>query len=229
MPTWCWRVDLCVQQEVWPPMGLGASERGMDQVLPTWSGGSVIRWCTRRGGGRICWQGACEWGRFWTDDEASAWGRGCLIATCTSPRSTGRLAQRNLCSLCTRWQLQPNRHLRILAQQDLNVPWSSSNVETIPCLPCIWRRDRASLYCSWKTAWWSQEKDNGQDTGKHSQGRYKYQTAYLWCRRSLPWWWRHLQEAKVGEQEEVSDWSVLCGGDGSDRLAKHCRGGCTFC
>ncbi len=47
-----------------------------------------------------------------------------------------------------------------------------------------WRRDRASLYCSWKTAWWSQEKDHGQDDGNHIEIRNEYQIADLWWQRS---------------------------------------------
>lgn len=48
-----------------------------------------------------------------------------------------------------------------------------SNVATVPCLPCVWNRDSTSLYGRW------QEKDDGQDVGKHFEGRYEYRTAQL--------------------------------------------------
>ncbi len=79
------------------------------------------------------------------------------------------------------WQLQPGRHLWLLEWPPVrtrscegNVPWCRWDVETVPWLPWIWRRDRESLYCRWKTTWWSQEKDHGQDSGKHIEVRNEY-------------------------------------------------------
>jgi hypothetical protein len=45
--------------------------------------------------------------------------------------------------------------------------------------PVIWRRDRMSLYFTWKTTCLSQEKEYGQDTGKHSEFRNQYQISDL--------------------------------------------------
>ncbi len=44
---------------------------------------------------------------------------------------------------------------------------------------------RSSLYCSWKTVWWSQENHYGQDAGNHIENRNEYQIADLWWQRSL--------------------------------------------
>ena len=55
----------------------------------------------------------------------------------------------------------------------------------------IWRRDRASLFFSWKTAWWSQEKTLGQDPGQHIEGINQYQIVDMWRQRSLHRWWWH--------------------------------------
>jgi hypothetical protein len=43
------------------------------------------------------------------------------------------------------------------SQEDIFQYWAGrlsghAHVETVPWLPCIWRRDRASLFFSWKTA-----------------------------------------------------------------------------
>ena len=51
--------------------------------------------------------------------------------------------------------------------------------QTVPWLSCIWRWDRTSLFFSWKTAKYSQEKNNGQDPGKHIEGINQYEIADL--------------------------------------------------
>ena len=59
------------------------------------------------------------------------------------------------------------------------------------------RWDRVSLFFSWKTAWYSQEKNEGQDPGNHIEVRNQYQIADCWWQRSLHQWWWHIQETQV--------------------------------
>ena len=73
-------------------------------------------------------------------------------------------------------------------------PWRREDAETVPWLPCIWRWDRTSLFFSWKTAWYSQEKNHGQDPGNHIEGINQYEIADLWRQRSPHRWWWHIQE-----------------------------------
>ncbi len=43
----------------------------------------------------------------------------------------------------------------------------------------------------------SQEKDHGQDPGKHIEVINQYDVADLWWQRSLHRWWWHIQETQV--------------------------------
>ena len=88
--------------------------------------------------------------------------------------------------------LMTDRHLSLLEVSSVrshssqpNVPWCHENVETVPWLPCIWRQDRVSLLCRWKTTWYSQEKNYGQDPRKHIEDINQYHVGDLWWQRSL--------------------------------------------
>ena len=100
--------------------------------------------------------------------------------------------------------LMTDRHLSLLEVSSVrshssqpNVPWCHENVETVPWLPCIWRQDRVSLLCRWKTTWYSQEKNYGQDPRKHIEDINQYHVVDLWWQRSLHRWWWYIQETQV--------------------------------
>jgi hypothetical protein len=160
-----------------------------------------------RGGLRESTMISCGWGSVWERDTSCQWD---LIwhGQPVDVRSTGGVDERKTTSLTYQWQVQSGKHLSGLVWESVrsrscqpDVPWRREDVETVPWLPWIWRRDRVSLFFRWKTGWWSQdfEKNHGQDPGKHIEGINQYQITDLWRQKSLHLdsWWCHLQETKV--------------------------------